>query len=165
MTVRQVFYQLTTRGLIAKTEGEYGRTVGRLLAEMRRASDIPFDWILGSPVFPELWELDPWSSWLSPGPRRCFRNGFPSCLLARIKPLDDLGDKEQLLIGRRGVTLAPLAKHHSLQQPQLLGSPRQLLLASSDDFLLLRDDRLLLCISLLQFTNPLLAGHQLIGDR
>jgi hypothetical protein len=34
-TVRQVFYQLVVRGVVDKTEVEYGRTVGRLLAEMR----------------------------------------------------------------------------------------------------------------------------------
>ena len=34
-TVRQVAYQLVTRGVIEKTEGEYQRTVIRLLTEMR----------------------------------------------------------------------------------------------------------------------------------
>jgi hypothetical protein len=34
-TVRQVFYQLVTRGVIEKTEGEYKQTVIRLLSEMR----------------------------------------------------------------------------------------------------------------------------------
>jgi hypothetical protein len=44
-TVRQVFYALTVRGVIKKVEGEYKRTVIRLLTEMREAGDIPFDWI------------------------------------------------------------------------------------------------------------------------
>jgi len=45
MTVRQVFYQLVGRGAIEKTEAEYKQTIGRLLTEMRRAGEIPFDWI------------------------------------------------------------------------------------------------------------------------
>jgi hypothetical protein len=45
MTVRQVFYQLVSRAAIAKTEGEYSRTVIRLLTEMRLAGRIPFGWI------------------------------------------------------------------------------------------------------------------------
>jgi hypothetical protein len=44
-TVRQTFYQLVSRGVIAKTEHEYKATVVRLLGEMRRAGEIPFDWI------------------------------------------------------------------------------------------------------------------------
>jgi len=44
-TVRQTFYQLVTRGVIGKTEGEYKQTVVRLLADMRRAEEIPFGWI------------------------------------------------------------------------------------------------------------------------
>ena len=35
MTVRQVFYQLVTRGVIDKTEKEYQGTVIRLMTEMR----------------------------------------------------------------------------------------------------------------------------------
>ena len=45
MTVRQVFYQLVSRGAVAKTEQEYKGTVVRLLTEMRWARDIPFGWI------------------------------------------------------------------------------------------------------------------------
>ncbi len=45
MTVRQVFYQLVGRGAIEKTEAEYKQTVGRLLTDMRRAGEIPFEWI------------------------------------------------------------------------------------------------------------------------
>jgi hypothetical protein len=44
-TVRQVFYALTVRGVIAKAEIEYQRTVVRLLSEMREAGDISFNWI------------------------------------------------------------------------------------------------------------------------
>jgi hypothetical protein len=35
MTVRQVFYQLVSRGVIEKTEKEYQQTVIRLMTEMR----------------------------------------------------------------------------------------------------------------------------------
>jgi hypothetical protein len=45
MTVRQVFYALTTKGVIAKTEAEYKGTVCRLLAEMRRSGEIPYEWL------------------------------------------------------------------------------------------------------------------------
>jgi hypothetical protein len=45
MTVRQLFYRLVSQGAIAKTEQEYKGTVVRLLAEMRRAGEIPFSWI------------------------------------------------------------------------------------------------------------------------
>ena len=44
-TVRQVFYALTVRGVIAKQEIEYQQTVIRLLVEMREAGKIPFEWI------------------------------------------------------------------------------------------------------------------------
>ena len=44
-TVRQVFYALTVRGVIAKAEIEYKRTVVRLLTEMREAGTIPLDYI------------------------------------------------------------------------------------------------------------------------
>jgi hypothetical protein len=45
MTVRQVFYALTTKGVIAKTEAEYKNTVCRLLAEMRRSGELPYEWL------------------------------------------------------------------------------------------------------------------------
>ncbi len=48
MTVRQVFYQLTSRGVIHKTEAQYKNTVVRLLGLMRRDGDLPFDWIADS---------------------------------------------------------------------------------------------------------------------
>jgi len=44
-TVRQVYYQLVGRGVIAKTEAEYKSTVVRLLTVMRREREIPFGWI------------------------------------------------------------------------------------------------------------------------
>lgn len=45
MTVRQVFYAATTRGVVAKTEAEYKGTVVRLLGEMRRDGTIPYQWL------------------------------------------------------------------------------------------------------------------------
>jgi hypothetical protein len=48
MTVRQVFYAMTTQGVVAKTEGEYRGTVCRLLGEMRRSGDIPYNWLADS---------------------------------------------------------------------------------------------------------------------
>jgi hypothetical protein len=44
MTVRQVFYQATVRGIIEKTEGGYTK-VQTDLAAMRRAGWLPYDWI------------------------------------------------------------------------------------------------------------------------
>jgi len=48
MTVRQVFYQLVSRGAIPKTEAQYSNTVVRLLTEMRRDYELPFKWITDS---------------------------------------------------------------------------------------------------------------------
>lgn len=48
MTVRQVFYQLVSRGTVEKTEAEYKGTVCRLLADMRRAGLIPYWWLADS---------------------------------------------------------------------------------------------------------------------
>jgi hypothetical protein len=48
MTVRQVFYRLTTLGVIDKTENEYKQTVVRLLGKMRRRGLIPYGWIADS---------------------------------------------------------------------------------------------------------------------
>ena len=42
VTVRQVFYHLTTLGLVGKTEGEYQNTVVRLMSQMRRERRLPF---------------------------------------------------------------------------------------------------------------------------
>jgi len=44
-TVRGLFYQLVTRGLVEKSESEYKTTIVRLLAAMRRAGEIPYEWI------------------------------------------------------------------------------------------------------------------------
>jgi hypothetical protein len=44
MTVRQVFYQATVRGVIEKTEGGYAK-VQNLLADMRRAGELPYQWL------------------------------------------------------------------------------------------------------------------------
>ena len=44
-TVRGIFYQAVSRGLVEKTEPEYKGTVCRLLGEMREAGELPFRWI------------------------------------------------------------------------------------------------------------------------
>ncbi len=44
-TVRQLFYALTVKGVIEKTEQEYQRTVCRKLTELRENGRVPFDWI------------------------------------------------------------------------------------------------------------------------
>ncbi|HEY2838257.1 MAG TPA: hypothetical protein VGJ26_03865 [Pirellulales bacterium] len=44
MTVRQMFYRLVSKGVIAKTESEYKQTVCRLASVMRRRGDIPYGW-------------------------------------------------------------------------------------------------------------------------
>jgi hypothetical protein len=46
-TVRQVFYQASVRGLVDKTEQSY-KLICRLLVDMRRDHDLPFDWIADS---------------------------------------------------------------------------------------------------------------------
>ncbi len=43
-TVRQVFYQATVRGIIDKTESGYTK-VQRMLVDLRRAGELPYDWI------------------------------------------------------------------------------------------------------------------------
>ncbi len=48
MTVRQLFYQMVSRGIIEKTEGAYKNIVVRLLGDMRRDGDVPFGWITDS---------------------------------------------------------------------------------------------------------------------
>lgn len=47
MTVRQVYYQATVRGIVEKTEAGYNK-VQRDLADMRRAGDMPYDWLADS---------------------------------------------------------------------------------------------------------------------
>jgi hypothetical protein len=44
MTVRQVFYQATVRDLVEKAESGY-RTIQYDLTMMRRAGDLPYDWL------------------------------------------------------------------------------------------------------------------------
>ena len=44
MTVRQVFYQATVRGIIEKTEAGYGK-VQTDLTVMRRSGELPYDWL------------------------------------------------------------------------------------------------------------------------
>ena len=44
MTVRQVFYQATVRGVIEKTEAGYNK-VQTLLADMRRDGELPYQWL------------------------------------------------------------------------------------------------------------------------
>jgi hypothetical protein len=46
MTVRQVFYQLVSRGVIEKTEDQYQGTVIRLMADMRMDGELPFDHVI-----------------------------------------------------------------------------------------------------------------------
>jgi hypothetical protein len=46
MTVRQTYYQLVVRGVIEKTEGEYQRTVIRLMTEMRLSGALPYSWVV-----------------------------------------------------------------------------------------------------------------------
>jgi hypothetical protein len=46
MTVRQVFYQLVTRGVIEKTEAQYQGTVIRLMTDMRIGGELRWDWIV-----------------------------------------------------------------------------------------------------------------------
>ena len=49
-TVRQVFYQATVRGFIDKTESGYTK-VQRMLADLRRAGDLPYEWIADNTRF------------------------------------------------------------------------------------------------------------------
>src|SRR5262245_2108913 len=44
MTVRQVFYQATVRGLVEKAESGYGKVKTDLII-MRRAGELPYDWL------------------------------------------------------------------------------------------------------------------------
>jgi hypothetical protein len=44
-TVRGLFYQLVSRGVVPKTEAAYKATVGRLSVRMRRAGRLPYMWI------------------------------------------------------------------------------------------------------------------------
>ena len=44
MTVRQVFYQATVRGIVEKTEAGYAKVQTDLVL-MRRAGELPYDWL------------------------------------------------------------------------------------------------------------------------
>ncbi len=44
-TVRHAFYVAVSRGLVEKTEAEYKGTIVRLLTQLRRSGEIPFEWI------------------------------------------------------------------------------------------------------------------------
>lgn len=48
VSARGVFYAVETAGFIAKTDAEYKGTVVRLLGEMRRSGELPFEWIADS---------------------------------------------------------------------------------------------------------------------
>jgi hypothetical protein len=48
MTIRHLFYRLVSAGVLDKTEAEYKGTLVRLLSEMRRRSEVPFDWLVDS---------------------------------------------------------------------------------------------------------------------
>src|SRR5262249_20630137 len=54
MTVRQVFYQATVRGIVEKTEGGYDK-VNSDLCVMRRAGDMPYEWLVDN----TRWVLQP----------------------------------------------------------------------------------------------------------
>jgi hypothetical protein len=60
MTVRQVFYQATVRGVVDKTEAGYGK-VQRALVDLRRSGRLPFDWIADN----ARWQRKP-RSWRDP---------------------------------------------------------------------------------------------------
>ncbi len=60
MTVRQVFYQASVRGIVDKTEAGYGR-VQRALVDLRRSGRLSFDWIADN----ARWQRKP-QSWRDP---------------------------------------------------------------------------------------------------
>jgi len=60
MTVRQVFYQASVRGIVDKTEAGYGK-VQRALVDLRRDGSLPFDWIADN----ARWQRKP-RSWRDP---------------------------------------------------------------------------------------------------
>jgi hypothetical protein len=60
MTVRQVFYQASVRGIVDKTEAGYGK-VQRALVELRRSGRLPYDWIADN----ARWQRKP-RSWRDP---------------------------------------------------------------------------------------------------
>lgn len=44
-TVRHAFYVAVSQGLVEKTEAEYKGTIVRLLTQLRRSGELPFEWI------------------------------------------------------------------------------------------------------------------------
>jgi hypothetical protein len=60
MTVRQVFYQASVRGIVDKSEAGYGK-VQRALVDLRRSGRLPFDWIADN----ARWQRKP-GSWRDP---------------------------------------------------------------------------------------------------
>src|SRR5262245_30249840 len=44
-TVRGLFYQLVTQGIVPKTEAAYKNLVGRLTVRMRREGTLPYEWL------------------------------------------------------------------------------------------------------------------------
>jgi len=44
-TIRGIFYQAVTRGLVPKTEAAYKNTVIRLMGDMRKDGIIPYEWV------------------------------------------------------------------------------------------------------------------------
>lgn len=44
VTLRQLYYALTTRGILAKTEADYKR-LSQITSAMRRSGEMPYDWI------------------------------------------------------------------------------------------------------------------------
>jgi hypothetical protein len=44
-TLRGLFYQLVSQGIVPKTEAAYKTLVGRLAVRMRRAGDLPYHWL------------------------------------------------------------------------------------------------------------------------
>ena len=47
-SVRQIYYQMVSRGFIEKTEQEYKGVVCRLLTVMRKAKELPYGWLADS---------------------------------------------------------------------------------------------------------------------
>lgn len=59
VTVRQVFYNLTTRNLVEKSEKDYGSTVSRLMVEMRESGELDWDLVSDSSreeLVPSMWD-------------------------------------------------------------------------------------------------------------
>ncbi len=47
-SVRQLFYQLVSRGVVQKTEAAYNKVVGRLCGLMREDGELPWEWLADS---------------------------------------------------------------------------------------------------------------------